>query len=59
MVDALSGEPDMVECMVAPRWGVHSRPPACFTDRLGVIAVILATFNIRLHVLGRNQADWI
>jgi hypothetical protein len=25
MVDALGGEPDMVECKVAPRWGVLTR----------------------------------
>src|ERR1700739_2683678 len=25
MVDALGGEPDMVECTVAPRWGVLTR----------------------------------
>jgi hypothetical protein len=36
-------------------YGMHARPPRGFTDRRGVVAVILAGFDIRLDVLRWDQ----
>ena len=38
---------------------MHARPPRRFTDRLGVVAVILAAFDIGFDVLGRNQTHLV
>ena len=38
---------------------MHAWPSSRFTDRLGVISVVLAAFDIGFDVLGRNQTHLV
>jgi hypothetical protein len=38
---------------------MHARPPRRFTDRLGVVAIVLAALNIRFDVLGWDETHLV
>src|SRR3984957_10665794 len=64
MVDALGGEPDMVECKVAPRWGVLTREvmavnmvmAGCKSEYAPVVGAVMKALTDQAFILNGVQA---
>jgi hypothetical protein len=64
MVDALGGDPDMVECKVAPRWGVLTREvmavnmvmAGCKSEYAPVVRVAMKALTDQAFTLNGVQA---